>query len=185
MAKRRIAAVVKIQIPAGAATPAPPVGTALGPSRREHHGILQAVQRGPPSPSAARSFRPRSPMFEAGRSPSSPRPAAHPGAAEGRRRPRQGPRRHPVREGAGAVTDAQVDRHRPHEDARPQRQRPRRGEEAGRGHRPLDGHHGQRKVGGNDGRKTTGTASKHYQDALRRFDQSQAPSHAGSRPSTW
>src|SRR5712691_4715900 len=34
MAKRRLAAVVKIQIPAGQATPAPPVGTALGP-----HGI--------------------------------------------------------------------------------------------------------------------------------------------------
>ena len=34
MAKRRVAAVVKIQIPAGQATPAPPVGTALGP-----HGV--------------------------------------------------------------------------------------------------------------------------------------------------
>ena len=34
MAKRRVVAVVKIQIAAGAATPAPPVGTALGP-----HGI--------------------------------------------------------------------------------------------------------------------------------------------------
>ena len=34
MAKKRLAAVVKIQIQAGAATPAPPVGTALGP-----HGI--------------------------------------------------------------------------------------------------------------------------------------------------
>src|ERR1700704_7157818 len=31
MAKRRVAAVVRIQIQAGAATPAPPVGTALGP----------------------------------------------------------------------------------------------------------------------------------------------------------
>jgi large subunit ribosomal protein L11 len=31
MAKRQVAAVVKIQIPAGQATPAPPVGTALGP----------------------------------------------------------------------------------------------------------------------------------------------------------
>src|SRR2546422_11144516 len=31
MAKKRIAAIVKIQIAAGAATPAPPVGTALGP----------------------------------------------------------------------------------------------------------------------------------------------------------
>ena len=34
MAKKRIAAIVKIQIPAGKATPAPPVGTALGP-----HGV--------------------------------------------------------------------------------------------------------------------------------------------------
>jgi large subunit ribosomal protein L11 len=34
MAKKRVAAVVRIQINAGQATPAPPVGTALGP-----HGI--------------------------------------------------------------------------------------------------------------------------------------------------
>ena len=34
MAKRRVAAVVRIQITAGKATPAPPVGTALGP-----HGV--------------------------------------------------------------------------------------------------------------------------------------------------
>jgi large subunit ribosomal protein L11 len=34
MAKKRVAAIVKIQIAAGAATPAPPVGTALGP-----HGV--------------------------------------------------------------------------------------------------------------------------------------------------
>ena len=34
MAKRKVLAVVKIQIPAGGATPAPPVGTALGP-----HGV--------------------------------------------------------------------------------------------------------------------------------------------------
>jgi large subunit ribosomal protein L11 len=34
MAKRRVTAVVKIQLPAGSATPAPPVGTALGP-----HGV--------------------------------------------------------------------------------------------------------------------------------------------------
>lgn len=32
--KKKVAAVVKIQIPAGQATPAPPVGTALGP-----HGV--------------------------------------------------------------------------------------------------------------------------------------------------
>lgn len=34
MAKKKVAAIVKIQIPAGQATPAPPVGTALGP-----HGL--------------------------------------------------------------------------------------------------------------------------------------------------
>ncbi len=32
--RRRVAAVVKVQLPAGQATPAPPVGTALGP-----HGV--------------------------------------------------------------------------------------------------------------------------------------------------
>ncbi|HEX3540249.1 MAG TPA: 50S ribosomal protein L11 [Acidimicrobiales bacterium] len=34
MAKRQVVAIVKIQLPAGKATPAPPVGTALGP-----HGV--------------------------------------------------------------------------------------------------------------------------------------------------
>jgi large subunit ribosomal protein L11 len=34
MGKKRVAAIVKIQLPAWAATPAPPVGTALGP-----HGV--------------------------------------------------------------------------------------------------------------------------------------------------
>jgi large subunit ribosomal protein L11 len=34
VAKKRIAAVVKVQVPAGQATPAPPVGPALGP-----HGV--------------------------------------------------------------------------------------------------------------------------------------------------
>ena len=34
MAKKNVLAIVKIQIPAGAASPAPPVGTALGP-----HGV--------------------------------------------------------------------------------------------------------------------------------------------------
>ncbi|MHB8440263.1 MAG: 50S ribosomal protein L11 [Acidimicrobiales bacterium] len=34
MAKKKVLAIVKIQLPAGGATPAPPVGTALGP-----HGV--------------------------------------------------------------------------------------------------------------------------------------------------
>ena len=42
MAKRKVTAIVKIQLPAGAATPAPPVGTALGP-----HGVktMEFVQQ--------------------------------------------------------------------------------------------------------------------------------------------
>jgi large subunit ribosomal protein L11 len=38
MAKRQVTAIVRIQLPAGKATPAPPVGTALGP-----HGIQDKV----------------------------------------------------------------------------------------------------------------------------------------------
>ena len=38
MAKKKVIALVKIQLPAGAATPAPPVGTALGP-----HGVQTMV----------------------------------------------------------------------------------------------------------------------------------------------
>ena len=34
MAKKKVAAIVKLQVPAGKATPAPPVGPALGP-----HGV--------------------------------------------------------------------------------------------------------------------------------------------------
>ena len=40
MAKKKIAAVVKIQIEAGQASPAPPVGTALGPHFSIHGAIM-------------------------------------------------------------------------------------------------------------------------------------------------
>ena len=44
----------------------------------------------------------------------------------------------------GSVTKAQVKADRRDQDARPQRQRHRRCDEDGRGHRPLDGNHGRR-----------------------------------------
>ena len=50
MAKKRVAAIVKIQIPAGKATPAPPVGTALGPHGVAIMDFVQAVQRGDRGP---------------------------------------------------------------------------------------------------------------------------------------
>ena len=42
---KKITGYVKLQIPAGEATPAPPVGPALGPAGRQHHGLLQELQR--------------------------------------------------------------------------------------------------------------------------------------------
>ena len=46
MAKKKVAAIVKIQIPAGKASPAPPVGTALGPHGVAIMDFVKAVQRG-------------------------------------------------------------------------------------------------------------------------------------------
>jgi large subunit ribosomal protein L11 len=70
MAKRKVAAVVKIQIPAGKATPAPPVGTALGP-----HGVaimdFCKQYNAATEPQAGTIVRWRSPSSRTGRSPSS------------------------------------------------------------------------------------------------------------------
>lgn len=40
---KKVSAIVKLQIPAGKATPAPPVGTALG-TRRKYYAIYKGVQ---------------------------------------------------------------------------------------------------------------------------------------------
>jgi large subunit ribosomal protein L11 len=53
MAKKKVAAVVKLQVPAGKATPAPPVGPALGP-----HGV--------PAPQFVQQFNERTKSLEAG-----------------------------------------------------------------------------------------------------------------------
>ncbi len=106
MAKRRVAAVVKIQIPAGAATPAPPVGTALGP-----HGVnimefckaynaATESQRGTVVPAEITVFEDRSFTFVI-KTPPTPvllRQAA--GIDKGSVTP--------GREAAGTITDAQV-----------------------------------------------------------------------------
>lgn len=53
MAKKKVTAVIKLQVPAGSATPAPPVGPALGP-----HGI--------PAPQFCQQFNDRTSKFEKG-----------------------------------------------------------------------------------------------------------------------
>ena len=106
MAKKKVLAVVKIQIPAGAATPAPPVGTALGP-----HGVAimdfckaynaaTEAQRGTIVPVEITVFEDRSFTFVL-KTPPTPvllRQAA--GIDKGSVTP--------GREGVGTVTDAQV-----------------------------------------------------------------------------
>ncbi len=107
MAKKKVLAVVKIQIPAGQATPAPPVGTALGP-----HGVAimdfckaynaaTEAQRGTIVPVEITVFEDRDVHVR-------PQDAAHPRAAARGRRARQGV--HQPRQGdRGKVTDAQVE----------------------------------------------------------------------------
>ena len=43
--KKKVEGLIKLQIEAGQANPAPPVGPALGQPWRQHHGLLQGVQR--------------------------------------------------------------------------------------------------------------------------------------------
>jgi large subunit ribosomal protein L11 len=106
MAKKKVLAVVKIQIPAGQATPAPPVGTALGP-----HGVAimdfckaynaaTEAQRGTIVPVEITVFEDRSFTFVL-KTPPTPvllREAA--GVPKGSMTP--------GREGAGTITDAQL-----------------------------------------------------------------------------
>jgi large subunit ribosomal protein L11 len=42
---KKVLTIIKLQIPGGQANPAPPVGTCARPARREHHGVLQGLQR--------------------------------------------------------------------------------------------------------------------------------------------
>jgi large subunit ribosomal protein L11 len=53
MAKKKVTAEIKLQVPAGKATPAPPVGPALGP-----HGVS--------APQFVQQFNDRTKNFEAG-----------------------------------------------------------------------------------------------------------------------
>jgi large subunit ribosomal protein L11 len=107
MAKKKVLAAVKIQIPAGQATPAPPVGTALGP-----HGVAimdfckaynaaTESQRGTIVPVEITIYEDRTFTFIL-KTPPTPvllREAA--GIEKGSMTP--------GREGAGTVTDAQIE----------------------------------------------------------------------------
>ena len=106
MGKRRVAAIVRIQIPAGAATPAPPVGTALGP-----HGVnimefckqynaASESQRGTVVPAEITVFEDRSFTFILKTPPTPVLIRAAAGIAKGST--------NPGKDNAGSITDAQL-----------------------------------------------------------------------------
>lgn len=106
MAKKKVVTVVKIQIPAGGATPAPPVGTALGPHGlaimdfcKEYNARTEA-QRGQVVPVEITIFEDRTFSFVLKTPPTSEliKKAARieKGAAD------------PLRDRAGTITDAQL-----------------------------------------------------------------------------
>jgi large subunit ribosomal protein L11 len=106
MAKRRIAAIVKIQIPAGAATPAPPVGTALGPHGvnimefcKQYNAATES-QRGTVVPAEITVFEDRTFTFVIKTPPTPVLLRAAAGVDKGSTAP--------GREAAGTVTDAQI-----------------------------------------------------------------------------
>ena len=139
---KKIQALVKLQCPAGAATPAPPVGTALGP-----HGvnIMEFVkqfnartqsQSGMVIPVVVTIFADRTFTFITKTPPAPNLLLKEAGRREGQRaaQPDQGGQGHP---GPG-----QEDRR--DQDGRPQRGRPRQRHAHDRRHRPVDGPGGGR-----------------------------------------
>ncbi len=108
-----------------------------GPARRQHHGVLQGVQRADPAgrrhDHPGRDHGLRGPQLRLHH-----QDPARRGPDQGGRRDRQGLRRAAHREG-------RLDHRRPGppdrraQDARPERQRPRRRDQDHRRHRPLDG----------------------------------------------
>ena len=193
MAKRRVVAIVKIQLPAGKATPAPPVGTALGP-----HGVqtmefckqYNAADRGQGRPGhPGRDHHLRGPLLHL-----RPEDAADPGPHPPSGRPGQGlgdrrtpGRRHHHRRPGG--------RDRPDQNARPQRQRPRGGQVAGRRHGPLDGHQSRSLIQSRSqgitsprpGLREGGSDAETWKEVhRRRTSVSTGTSRTGPvRPSTW
>jgi large subunit ribosomal protein L11 len=106
MAKKQVAAVVKIQIPAGEASPAPPVGTALGPHGVQIMDFCKAYnartdgQRGSIVPVEITIFEDRTFTFITKTPPTSTLVMKAAGLEKASE--------NPGREGAGSITDAQI-----------------------------------------------------------------------------
>src|SRR5213075_1037268 len=136
--KKKIAALVKVQLQAGAATPAPPVGTALGPHGVNIMDFCKAYNaqtesmRGNVIPVEITIYEDRSFTFITKTPPAAELIKKAAGLTKGSSVP-QGQGRE-ADQGPGA-------RDRDHQASRPQCQRHRGRDEDRRGHRPLDGRH--------------------------------------------
>jgi large subunit ribosomal protein L11 len=106
MARRRVKAIVKIQLPAGQATPAPPVGTALGPHGVQtmefckQYNAATENMRGTVIPVEITIFEDRTFSFILKTPPTTVLLREAAGLEKGSQTP--------GREGAGSITDAQV-----------------------------------------------------------------------------
>ena len=123
--KKKVSGLIKLQIKAGAATPAPPVGPALG-----QHGVnimefckaynaATESQRGNVIPVEITVYEDRSFTFITKTPPAAELIKKAAGVAEGLRRRR-------TQTKVAKLTGAQVREIAEHQDGRPQRQRPRR-----------------------------------------------------------
>ena len=176
MARRRVTAIVKIQLPAGAATPAPPVGTALGPHGVQtmefckQYNAATENQRGTVIPVEITIYEDRTFTFILKTPPTTVLLREAAGLEKGA---------HASGPGAGRDDHRQpARRDRQDQDARPQRQRPRGSQAPGRGHRALDGHHGRRAE-----RRRTGDRRPqwHQGQAVRRHRRSGSTASSSTR----
>ena len=137
--KKKIAALVKVQLQAGAATPAPPVGTALGPHGVNIMDFCKAynaqteAMRGNVIPVEITIYEDRSFTFITKTPPAAELIKKAAGVAKGSGVPQK--------DKVGKLTKDQVREIATTKLPGPQRQRHRRRDEDRRGHRPLHGHH--------------------------------------------
>ena len=137
--KKKIAALVKVQLQAGAATPAPPVGTALGPHGVNIMEFCKAYNaqtesmRGNVIPVEITIYEDRSFTFVTKTPPAAELIKKAAGLKKGSGVPHK--------EKVGKLTKDQIREIADDQAPRPQRERPRRRDEDRRGHRPLHGRH--------------------------------------------
>ena len=140
--KKKVTGLIKLQINAGAATPAPPIGPALG-----QHGVnimefckaynaATESQRGNVIPVEITVYEDRSFTFITKTPPAAELIKKAAGVAKG------SPTPHTVK--VATLTREQVREIADDQARGPQRERPGRRREDHRRHRPLDGHHGRR-----------------------------------------